>query len=84
MLKLKVKSARATVDARFQTQGSVLASSLRSWPEEIAVALDLESEETSESMRRLLKTAHESCFVEATLRQPVKVVTKDRLNGQEV
>ena len=84
ILKLAIQGARATVDARFRTRGSVLAATLRSWPEEVAVALDIESSEPAERVRRLLQTAHESCFVETALRQPVRLTTSDRLNGREL
>jgi organic hydroperoxide reductase OsmC/OhrA len=79
--KLHIRDARTQVRATYRQEGSYLAGDVRSYPGEISIELEIDSDEGEDVLRELARIAHQSCFVEHTLRAPIEVRCVDRING---
>jgi organic hydroperoxide reductase OsmC/OhrA len=79
--RLQLREARARVRATYEQEGSFLTGDVRSYPGEIGIELEIDSNEPQDALRELTRIAHQSCYVEHTLRTPVDVKTVDRVNG---
>lgn len=47
----------------------------------MTVELEIDSDEAHHALQQVAKVAHQSCFVEHTLRTPIDVRCFDRVNG---
>ena len=65
----------------FTFSGSVRNNSLEGEPDHFNVDVSLESDEDPEELRQLVALAHQSCYAENSLRNPVPVNTSHELNG---
>lgn len=72
------------VTTRFHIEGSALAQTLQGRPLAFDARVEIESPEAVEQIRRLLRTAEESCYVLQSLLGPVEVERSYALNGEEL
>ena len=82
-MKTKIRKARVFVTARFKSEGSVLAETVRARGEGFETRLELESDEPVERVAAVLRNAENGCYVMQTILHPVSVERKCMLNGQE-
>jgi organic hydroperoxide reductase OsmC/OhrA len=78
---LQLQDARARVRTTYEQEGSFLTGTVHSHPGEMTVELEIDSDEPQEALHQLAQVAHQSCFVEHTLRAPIDVRCVDRVNG---
>ena len=83
MMKTKIKKARVFVKARFQSEGSVLAETVRAKGQGFETRLELESEEPMERVAAVVRNAENGCYVMQTILHPVPVERTCTLNGAE-
>lgn len=82
ILKLKIEEVRMRVTTRFRMEGSALAGSIRGYPLEFDCRMEIISPEPPERVQKLIRMAHNSCFVLQSLLMPVTVHRAVTLNGQ--
>lgn len=70
--------------ATYLQEGSFLRGDLRSAPKHISLELDVESSAPIDAVRAVIQIAHQACFTETLIREPLTVVTVDRVNGETV
>jgi organic hydroperoxide reductase OsmC/OhrA len=78
---LTLQDVRAQVRTTYEQEGSFLTGTVHSYPGEMTVELEIDSDEPHEALHRVAQVAHQSCFVEHTLRVPIDVRCVDRVNG---
>lgn len=81
MLKLRVDGVRMRVLAHYRTDGSVINDDVQARLVGVESRLELESPESADVIRRLVRTAEEGCYVLQALKQPVEVTSMTVLNG---
>lgn len=81
---MPVEDARATVTARFRRTGSVLQETARGECVGFTIHLSVRSGADPEVVRRVLQTAHATCYTEACLRAEVPVEIHHEVNGVPV
>ncbi|MBI3079080.1 MAG: hypothetical protein HYY85_19175 [Deltaproteobacteria bacterium] len=81
MMKVAIDKARVAVTARFLTEGSVLAQTVRASCLGFDTRIEVESQEPSERVAGVIRNAENGCFVLQTLLHPVKVDRSFTLNG---
>lgn len=82
MRKLNVKSASVKVTSSFYKEGSVLKGTMAAGCPGFDLEVAIESEEEPAQVAELLRIAHDSCFTEAALRDPVPIHSTHLLNGR--
>lgn len=83
MMKTKINKARVFVKAKFKSEGSVLAETVRAQGLGFETRLELESDETAERVAAVVRNAENGCFVLQSILNPVPVERKFALNGAE-
>jgi uncharacterized OsmC-like protein len=81
MLKTKIAKARVSVRAKFKSEGSVLAETVRAAGLGFETRLELESEESAERVAAVVRNAENGCYVLQSLLHPVPVERTFALNG---
>jgi len=81
MVRTKIDKARVFVTARFKSQGSVLAETVRARSLGFETRLELESKEPVERVAAVVRNAENGCYVLQTILHPVPVERKFTLNG---
>ena len=82
-MKTKIKKARVFVTARFKSEGSVLAETVKARSQGFETRLELESDEPAERVAAVVRNAENGCYVMQTILHPVSVERKCMLNGRE-
>ena len=81
MMKTKIGKARVFVTAKFKSEGSVLAETVKAMGVGFETRLELESEEPPERVAAVVRNAENGCYVMQTILQPVPVERTFALNG---
>ena len=81
MMKTKIDKARVSVKAKFKSEGSVLAETVRAQGLGFETRLELESAEAPEKVAAVVRNAENGCYVLQTILQPVPVERAFTLNG---
>ena len=76
------KKARIQQVTRFYRDGSALAGTIVGGPLGLETAIDVESDESPEKVRRLVDMAEASCFALQSMLQNVEVTARFTLNGE--
>ena len=76
-----IDHARVEVSARFSTEGSVLAGSIRAVNHGVSATIKVTSQEPPERVAALLRNAENGCYMLYTIREPVEATTTVELNG---
>ena len=82
MMKTKIAKARVFVTARFKSEGSVLAETVRATGCCFATRLEIESEAPAEKVAAVVRNAENGCYVLQTIVHPVPVERAFTLNGE--
>ena len=81
MMKIDVDKARVFVRMRNKSEGSVLQGTVQATCLGFETRLELESAESPERIRALLRNAEQGCFTLQALVRPVEVTQSALLNG---
>ena len=81
-MKVELKHVHVDQVMRFFRKGSILGGTIQSGSLGIEVQVDVESDEPSDKIARLVRVAQESCFTHGAIANPVPVEMDVRLNGQ--
>ena len=81
MMKTKIDKARVTVKARFKSEGSVLAETVRASGVGFETHLELDSQEAPERIAAVVRNSERGCYVMQTILQPTPVERTFALNG---
>ena len=81
MMKTKIDKARVSVKAKFKSQGSVLADTVRAQGLGLETRLELESDAAAEKVAAVVRNAERGRYVLQTILQPVPVERAFTLNG---
>ncbi len=84
MMKIKVNKARVFVKAKFKSEGSVLAETIKARGLGFETRLELNSDEPAERIAAVVRNAENGCFVLQSILNPVPVERKFMLNGAEL
>jgi len=79
--KLDIKSIRLKQVTRFFMKGSALQGTMRGGAIGLESQIEVESSETPEKIRHLIKMGEQTCFTLQSLINPVPVKTTVTLNG---
>lgn len=82
MTKIRYEKASLRQTSRFYRDGSALAGTIAGGPVGLETAIDVQSDEPSERVRRLTDMAEASCFALQSLIQNVEVSSSFTLNGE--
>ncbi len=80
-MKTKISKARVFVKAKFKSEGSVLAETVKAMGVGFETRLELESEEPPERIAAVVRNAENGCYVMQTILHPVPVERTFSLNG---
>jgi organic hydroperoxide reductase OsmC/OhrA len=83
MMKTKINKARVFVKAKFKSEGSVLAQTVKARGFGFETRLELQSDEPAERVAAVVRNAENGCFVMQSILNPVPVERKFMLNGAE-
>ena len=83
MMKTKVDKARVFVKAKFKSEGSVLAETVKAQGLGFETRLELQSDEPAERVAAVVRNAENGCYVLQSILNPVPVERKCALNGAE-
>lgn len=84
MMKISVDKARVFVRMRNKTEGSVLQGTVEATCLGFETRLELESAESADRIRALLRNAEHGCFTMQALLQPVAIASSVFLNGEQL
>ena len=79
--KLEISKMRLSQETRFAMEGSVAKGSLSGRGVEVVTQLDIESEESSEAIQRMIEVGEQSCFVHQSVIQTVPTRIEAKHNG---
>ena len=82
MMKTKIDKARVYVTAKFKSEGSVLAETVRAASPGFETRLEIEFSESTDKIAAVVRNAENGCYVLQTILQPVPVERRFTLNGQ--
>lgn len=83
MMKTKIDKARVFVKAKFKSEGSVLAETVKAQGLGFEARLELESKEPPARVAAVVRNAENGCYVLQTILNPVPVERKFVLNRTE-
>lgn len=81
MMKTKISKARVFVKAKFKSEGSVLAETVKAQGLGFETRLEIDSQEPAERVAAVVRNAENGCYVLQSLLHPVPVERKFMLNG---
>jgi hypothetical protein len=81
MMKTKINKARVFVNAKFKSEGSVLAETVQAKGLGFETRLELESNELADRVAAVVRNAENGCYVLQSILHPVPVERKFTLNG---
>ena len=82
-MKTKIDKAQVFVKAKFKSEGSVLAETVKAESLGFETRLELQSKESPERVSAVIRNAESGCYVLQSLLKPVPVERKFALNGSE-
>ena len=81
MMKTRIAKARVFVKARFKSEGSVLAETVRAEGLGFDTRLEIDSAESPARIAAVIRNAENGCYVLQTILHPVPVAREFVLNG---
>jgi len=84
MKNLAITSAKVHVEMDYYLTGSVLKGTVESGCSEVRTHFDVESAESAESIREIIRLAKRGCFVENMIQTAVPLKSSFVLNGKEI
>ncbi len=84
MKNLAIASAKVHVEMDYYLTGSVLKGTVESGCSEVRTHFDVESNESEESIRGIIRLAKRGCFVENMIQTAVPLKSSITLNGGEI
>ena len=84
MKNLAITSAKVHVEMDYYLTGSVLKGTVESGCSEVRTHFDVESAESAESIREIIRLAKRGCFVENMIQTAVPLKSGIALNGKEI
>ena len=84
MKNLAITSAKVHVEMDYYLTGSVLKGTVESGCSEVRTHFDVESAESAESIREIIRLAKRGCFVENMIQTAVPLKSTIALNGKEI
>lgn len=81
MMKIKIDKARVFVKAKFKSEGSVLAETVKAQGLGFETRLELQSNAPPERVAAVVRNAENGCYVLQSILHPVPVERKFMLNG---
>ena len=83
MMKTKIDKARVFVKAKFKSEGSVLAETVKAQGLGFETRMEIQSDDPAERVAAVVRNAENGCYVLQSLFNPVPVERKFVLNGAE-
>jgi hypothetical protein len=83
MLKKKVTGASVRVEFDLYLGGSVLAGTVTGGATAVRSHLAIDSSESPEDIRHLIRLAKQGCFAEQMLKKSTPIISSYVINGQE-
>ena len=84
MKNLAITSAKVHVEMDYYLTGSVLKGTVESGCSEVRTHFDVESDESEDSIREIIRLAKKGCFVENMIQTAVPLKSSISLNGKEI
>ena len=81
MMKTQIGKARVFIKAKFKSEGSVLAETVKAQGLGFETRLELESDESQAKVAAVVRNAENGCYVLQSLLNPVPVERTFSLNG---
>ena len=83
-MKIAVRSARCTADLHYSIEGSVLAGTVHTTWHGVRTRLEVDSDETPERIKALVRNARGGCTAENLVIQAVPLQSEVILNGSPI
>ncbi len=84
MKNLAMTSTKVHVEMDYYLTGSVLKGTVESGCSEVRTHFDVESDESEESIREIIRLAKRGCFVENMIQTAVPLKSSTTLNGTDI
>jgi len=81
---IEIKSANVNVEVDYFLQGSVIKGTVNNSVTEVRSYFEVDSEETEEKVKEVIKLAKQGCFAESLVRNAIPLVSTCLLNGNEI
>lgn len=81
---MNVGRIRVEQVARFYMTGSALKGTMQGGAKGLETRIEIESDETPERIRHLIRMGEQTCFTLGALTEPVPVHTTATLNGEDL
>ncbi|SVA27305.1 uncharacterized protein METZ01_LOCUS80159 [marine metagenome] len=81
---IEIKSANVNVELDYFLQGSVIKGTVNNSVTEVRSYFEVDSEETEEKVKEVIKLAKQGCFAESLVRNAIPLVSTCLLNGNEI
>ena len=81
---IEIKSADVNVEFDYFLQGSVIKGTVNNSVTEVRSYFEVDSEETEEKVKEVIKLAKQGCFAESLVRNAIPLVSTCLLNGNEI
>ena len=81
---IEIKSANVNVELDYFLQGSVIKGTVNNSVTEVRSYFQVDSEETEEKVKEVIKLAKQGCFAESLVRNAIPLVSTCLLNGNEI
>ncbi|MFG0266148.1 MAG: OsmC-related (seleno)protein [Rhodopirellula sp. JB055] len=82
--KLDITSMKLSQETRFAMEGSVIQGTLTGQGVEVVTHLDIESNESEETIRKMIEVGENSCFIHQSIKHPVPSTIQTKFNGQDL
>jgi organic hydroperoxide reductase OsmC/OhrA len=84
MIKVPMKDAKVKVRSIFHMEGSALKGTLKGSCKGFQIDLHVESDAPRKKLDKLIKIAHNSCFLEDALSKAINIEYQNYINGEKV
>ena len=81
---IEIKSADVNVEFDYFLQGSVIKGTVNNSVTEVRSYFEVDSEETEDKVKEVIKLAKQGCFAESLVRNAIPLVSTCLLNGNEI
>ena len=81
---IEIKSANINVELDYFQQGSVIKGTVNNSVTEVRSYFEVDSEETEDKVKEVIKLAKQGCFAESLVRNAIPLVSTCLLNGNEI
>lgn len=81
MRKLKISDVRMTTTVHYRNEGSVLQGTVQGFIDKVESIIEVDSDESDETIEKLIQDAERGCYVQYALTHPIEVQNKLIHNG---